>query len=86
MLREAEKKELMDGGGRGNDDNTNNGCYGGTAFGRRRGGKLGQSGTMKDDDIWTMAVWRGTTIDEDKKPHERAGRKKVDSPAETAVD
>ncbi len=59
VMREAEKEEKMDGGGRGNNDNTNNGCYGGAMLGRRRRGKLGQSGTKKDDDVWTMAVWRG---------------------------
>ncbi len=59
VMREAEKEENMGGGGRGNDDNTNNGCYGGVKLGRRRGEKLGRSGTKKDDDICTMAMWRG---------------------------
>jgi hypothetical protein len=35
----------------------------------------------KDDDVWIKAP----TIDEDKKPYEKAGRKKVDSSAEMAV-
>jgi hypothetical protein len=56
VMREAEKEETMDGCGRGNDDNANNGCYGGASLGRRRGGKLGQSGMKKDDDAWMMAV------------------------------
>jgi hypothetical protein len=59
VMREAEKKETMDGGGRGNNDNADNGCYEGATLGRRSGGKLGQSWTKKDDDIWMMAVWRG---------------------------
>jgi hypothetical protein len=42
---------MIYGGGRGNDDNGSNGCYGGATLGRRRGGKLGQSGTKKDDDV-----------------------------------
>ncbi len=41
VTREVEKEELMDEGGRGNDDNANNHCYGGAMLGRRRGGKLG---------------------------------------------
>jgi hypothetical protein len=40
-MREAEKEEKMDGGGRGNDYNSSNGCYGGAMLGWRRGGKLG---------------------------------------------
>ena len=59
VMKEAEKEETMDRGDRCNDDNANNGCYGGTTLGRRRGEKLIQSGTKKDDDVWTMAVWRG---------------------------
>jgi hypothetical protein len=59
VMKEAEKEETIDGGDRGNNDNANNGCYGGTMLGRRRGGKLKQSGTKKDDDVWKMAVWRG---------------------------
>jgi hypothetical protein len=38
--------------------------------------------------MMTFGRWQcgeGTTIDEDKKPHERAGRKKVDFSAGTAV-
>jgi hypothetical protein len=41
IMKEAEKDKTMDGGGRGNDDNADNGCYGGATLGRRRGGKLG---------------------------------------------
>jgi hypothetical protein len=41
VMRETEKEEMMDRGGRGNDDNANNGCYGGARLGRRRRGKLG---------------------------------------------
>ncbi len=41
VMGEAEKDERMDGGGRGNDDNANNGCYGGAMHCRRKGGKLG---------------------------------------------
>jgi hypothetical protein len=50
VMREAEKEETMDRGGRGNNDNADNCCYGGAMLGRRRGGKLGQSGTKKDND------------------------------------
>jgi hypothetical protein len=38
--------------------------------------------------MMTFGQWQcreGMTIDEDKKSYERAGRKKVDSSAETAV-
>jgi hypothetical protein len=59
IMGDAEKKEMMDGGGRGNDDNANNSCYIEAMLGRKRGGKLGQSGTKKDDDVLMMAVWRG---------------------------
>jgi hypothetical protein len=37
FMREVEKAETMDGGGRGNYENANNGCYGGTMLGRKRG-------------------------------------------------
>ncbi len=69
FMREAEKEETMGGGGRGNDDNTNNGCYGETTLGigKRRGGMLGQSGTKKGDDIWKMAVWRGNNNHREQK-------------------
>ncbi len=75
----------MDRGGRGNDDNADNCCYRGAMLRRRTGGKLGGSGTKK---MMTFGRWQcgeGTAIDEDKKPYERAGRKEVDSSAETAI-
>jgi hypothetical protein len=56
VMREAEKEETIDRGGRGNNDNANNGCYRGAMLGRRRGRKLGQSGMKKGDDVLTMAV------------------------------
>ncbi len=34
VTREAEKEEMMGRGGRGYDDNTNNGCYRGMKLGR----------------------------------------------------
>ncbi len=36
VMREAEKEETMDGGGRGNNDNANNSCYRGPMLGRKR--------------------------------------------------
>ncbi len=61
VMGKAEKEDMMSGGGRGSNDNANNGCCrgGGATLGRGRGGNLGQSGTKKDDDVSTMAVWRG---------------------------
>ncbi len=54
IMREAEKEEMMDESGRGNDDNANSGCYKGVTLGRRRGGKLGPPGTKK---MMTCAQW-----------------------------
>ncbi len=31
-MREAEKEEMMDNSGRGNNDNDNNDCYGGASL------------------------------------------------------
>ncbi len=40
VTREAEKEETMVGDGRGNNDNANNGCYGGEMLEGRREQKL----------------------------------------------
>jgi hypothetical protein len=60
-MGEAEKEEMMDGGGRGNNDNAYNSCYRGAMLGRRRGGKLGRSRKkrMMTFGQWQCGEWRG---------------------------